>query len=399
MYLCTMKAYFFNYSHDLCMANHSRFYLPPRQVLEMEGCLMPLAAWVASPGDWVVTLQNSQDFHDVCQGFYREKCPGVQFCSIQECPSDVEWIPWGIDALLWERLRKVGMESVFTWKMVEDVRRLSSRQIAAQVLRQLKQACGEYKFCGESFAITDEQELRDLLESLPQSLVKAPWSGSGRGLRFCYGRYEPPLSGWCRHVLEEQGCIMVEPLLNKLEDFAAEFRALPDGRVCFEGISFFQTTSRCTYIGNKVATQMLLRHDLFGERYPEAYFDALIARLERILSETLANRYVGPLGVDMMLCREDGEIRLHPCVEFNLRRTMGWLALHLPRLLATDVTAVFKMRYEHTADAMRKYMNHLPSPLFDEEGRLMKGALPLVPCLGDTRYSAWLAVTPAEDLG
>ena len=192
---------------------------------------------------------------------------------------------------------------------------------------------------------------------------------------------------------------MVEPLLNKLEDFAAEFRALPDGRVCFEGISFFQTTLRCTYIGNKVATQMLLRHDLFGERYPEAYFDELIAQLERILSETLANRYVGPLGVDMMLCREDGEIRLHPCVEINLRMTMGWLALHLPRLLASDVTAVFQMRYEHTADAMRKYMNHLPSPLFDEEGRLMKGALPLVPCLGDTRYSAWLAVTPAEDLG
>ena len=166
MYLCTMKAYFFNYSHDLCMANHSRFYLPPRQVLEMEGCLMPLAAWVASPGDWVVTWGDGSGFQDVCRTFYREMCPGVQFCSIQECPSDVEWVPWGIDALLWERLRKVGMESVFTWKMVEDVRRLSSRQIAAQVLRHLKQACGEYKLCGDSFAITDEQELRDLLWTL-----------------------------------------------------------------------------------------------------------------------------------------------------------------------------------------------------------------------------------------
>ena len=34
-----------------------------------------------------------------------------------------------------------------------------------------------------------------------------------------------------------------------------------------------------------------------------------------------------PLGIDMMLIRMGGAVRLHPCVELNLRRTMGHVAL------------------------------------------------------------------------
>ena len=39
--------------------------------------------------------------------------------------------------------------------------------------------------------------------------------------------------------------------------------------------------------------------------------------------------YRGPFGIDMMVVRGDDGFLLHPCVEINLRRTMGHVALSL----------------------------------------------------------------------
>ena len=56
--------------------------------------------------------------------------------------------------------------------------------------------------------------------------------------------------------------------------------------------------------------------------------------IAEMLSRLLANNYVGPLGVDMMLVNVEGEssLKVHPCVELNLRRTMGHVALALSPL-------------------------------------------------------------------
>ena len=50
--------------------------------------------------------------------------------------------------------------------------------------------------------------------------------------------------------------------------------------------------------------------------------------------------YQGPFGVDMMIAEE----QLHPCVEINLRRTMGHVAL---ALTPTDDDMVRVMRIEY----------------------------------------------------
>ena len=49
------------------------------------------------------------------------------------------------------------------------------------------------------------------------------------------------------------------------------------------------------------------------------------------MEDTLSGCYVGPFGVDMMIVRrqESGGFLLDPCVEINLRRTMGHVALSL----------------------------------------------------------------------
>ena len=79
-------------------------------------------------------------------------------------------------------------------------------------------------FCGESFYLTFPEEWKSFVESHDTCLLKAPLSGSGKGLNWCKGVYTPSISGWCSRIGKQQGGVIGEPLYNKVEDFAMEFR-------------------------------------------------------------------------------------------------------------------------------------------------------------------------------
>ena len=54
---------------------------------------------------------------------------------------------------------------------------------------------------------------------------------------------------------------------------------------------------------------------------------------DQVLSRLDLSGYEGPFGIDMMIVK--GGL-LHPCVEINLRRTMGHVALSIGRLIHLD---------------------------------------------------------------
>ena len=90
----------------------------------------------------------------------------------------------------------------------------------------------------------------------------------------------------------------------------------------------FDTTETGSYTGNSLAPQAALERVLAGQ------FDGLDILKEicsAVLSQHLAARYEGPLGVDMMLVKTAQGIMLHPCIEVNLRRTMWYVALDVAR--------------------------------------------------------------------
>ena len=92
----------------------------------------------------------------------------------------------------------------------------------------------------------------------------------------------------------------------------------------------------------------------------------------------------GYLGVDMMICRQEGgrEYVVHPCVEINMRMNMGVVArLFYDNYVAPGRMGYFNIEYfpdnetlrvQHERD-MKDY------PLVIEGGRLVSGYLPLVP--------------------
>ena len=59
---------------------------------------------------------------------------------------------------------------------------------------------------------------------------------------------------------------------------------------------------------------------------------AACQRIMDIMEPALKDVYSGPFGVDMMIASKNGELELVPCIELNLRRTMGHVALELAKI-------------------------------------------------------------------
>jgi hypothetical protein len=114
----------------------------------------------------------------------------------------------------------------------------------------------------------------------------------------------------------------------------------------------------------------------------------------RALQEVLGRRYRGPLGVDMMLYRDDrGACKLHPCVEINTRYTMGILSLALSsRHLSPASEGLFRVtRFARPGEALRAVAERASSsPPLRASGLLLSGYFPLTPVHAGTRFVAEL---------
>ena len=69
-------------------------------------------------------------------------------------------------------------------------------------------------------------------------------------------------------------------------------------------------------------------HALIAARY--SALDEVVEALRQTLTTLVAPHYAGPLGADMILYRTStGSTSINPCVELNLRHTMGMVAAAL----------------------------------------------------------------------
>jgi len=83
-----------------------------------------------------------------------------------------------------------------------------------------------------------------------------------------------------------------------------------EGQLHYEGLNVFQTTPSGQYLSNLSPELLRVSPDVLA---------AVRQSLQQHLPPILGADYAGPLGVDMM--QQAGKV--HPCVEINLRRTMG----------------------------------------------------------------------------
>ena len=303
-----MTLHVFNPSHDEALAAGRSNYTPSLAARRMEAELWDF------PRLWGRTDDDAWDYS-----------PRTAWAEVERIA------PWGWDALLVRRLRRAGApESLLpTAAQLEAVRRLSARSTAVGLLPRLRAAVADT--IGQSTLCATPGELSATLGT-PRAdgyVAKAPWSCSGRGVFRISG--EADAAAWQRAqgILRRQGSIAVEPYYAHEADFAMEFSY--DGRAAhFAGLSLFITSAAGGYMGNIVASDEAIAHRLAAiVPSPEAFRATLLAvraALERLLPAALGADYAGPVGIDMML--SGGRV---PCVEINLRRTMGLVAIELRR--------------------------------------------------------------------
>ena len=344
-----MKLLVFNPEHDLALAANLSNFTAPHAGRQLRADLGFVPAIWAAADDFVL-VENVEDAE---RRFLRlTRRPFGRFiakdllCKLQFSAVDV----WGWDLAIRAYLLRWGVEAVVmpTVTQIDAIRQLSHRRHAMQLLESL-QMPGTIGCASE----TDQMDIiADRLHRGEHLVVKAPWSSSGRGVRFMEGDMNIYDKGWVRHVIEKQGSGTVEPYYNKVKDFGMEFVSDGKGLVSYVGLSLFQT-SNGAYTGNILASEDEKEHMI--SRYISVdLLKAIRQKICTLMGVLLKDRYAGAFGIDMMVVRrDDGDgFLLHPCVEINLRRTMGHVAISLtehcsglPKLMRIEYNSnVYKIR-------------------------------------------------------
>ena len=308
-----MVLHIFNPGHDEALAAHTPYYTDTKAAKMLTSHLWNLPNLWKGADDLVLSLDEI-------------KKGGVAWENVTEIR------PWGWDAALCKCLQRGGAPERLLPEpeQLEKIRALSSRKSAVTLLSRLPHD-GMCRNCW----CESEETVRECLEDFGRSVVKSPWSCSGRGVFGING--VPTEAQWSRirKIISSQGAVEIEPYYHRIEDAALIFECGKDGRITYLGLSRFLTNENGDYLGNLVSP------DFFG-RTTLREFDLapLIDSLRLELETLLSGCYSGVLGVDIMVIRKEGAAEtgdsadnclIHPCIELNLRPTMGWVALQLSR--------------------------------------------------------------------
>ncbi len=382
-------AYIFNPEHDQALASAQAYYTAPTNAIRLKQDLQILPAFYAEKGSYVVTSDCEKDkkWLESISDKLGFSCKLTTSTQLNRQVSKIS--PWGWDIPLRNRLIHDGVRSEIlpSQTEIERIRQVSHRRSAITIHKSFSSDI-------EPVECRSLDEVQSFLKGKDSIYIKSPWSSSGQGVfkvadRDLQGAMVKRIMG----VIEKQGSVLCEPSLDKYIDFAMEFR-IAKGVVSFVGYSVFYNNSRCSYDYGLVADRDTLEGIILKFLPNRSYLIDTQKQMECILGKLIGNCYEGYLGVDMMLYKDrDNKICLNPCVELNLRMTMGCLtALIGEQLVRKGAIAKYYVRYFKTTELLKAYANDF-TPNHIEDGKLIYGTLPLTPIYNDTKYIAYLSMT------
>ncbi len=360
--------YIFNPEHDLCLANGDIHYVPPQSALQF--------------GIECAGLTRFMQGLDILADSYNIFYPSC-------IPTDLKHInkivPWGWNSVLCNRLLKEGFpqELLPSQKQLQAIKELSHRQTAlnahsfvCQRIASLQQETAsdnnhthgnknsirkasigstltpaDYRIAAKTLA-----EVEDFLQRHRNIVLKAPLSGSGKGIRFVADSLSHSDAGWCRNLIRKHGCVIVEQRFAPVLECAMLFECINGQRcnsasqdgiedikknnasVIFRGYSLFYA-SNGMYSGNILASNEYIEKEIVKSLSGKNMLEEVKNALMEYLQKNVAPRYSGFVGVDQFVyqtlddkdCSKESSNALffNPVVEINLRMTMGLLARNI----------------------------------------------------------------------
>jgi hypothetical protein len=409
MKISNSKLHYFNPGHETSVCSGNIHYTPAAPVRKMMEDLRLLPLWYGMAGDYVQVddaAEVSRFLSSVPPALRPPVLPLSQVegdrCAGETTPLEVA--PWGLSPQsirFFETLRRQGLPlAVPPWK--EAYARLTGRQTAAECLRKVQARLPEASFIVPPCFCTVPEEVRQFMSVYPPPyLLKMPYSCSGRGLHWLRtDRLETPALRWMAGALKKQGQISIEPVWDKVCDFALEFESDGKGQVACRGLSVFETLPNGPFSSCLLGSEASLRNRLLAY-VPEKSLQDVCDAVTAVLTETLGAIYRGYLGVDMLICRRNGTFAIHPLIELNLRYTMGLVALQLSRRVHPSAEGRFAVVCESVRGAA--CASHLRMekayPLQLEDGKIRSGYFSLCPVTPETHYRAYALCSHRDSFG
>ncbi len=361
--------YLFNPDNDLALASGQANFTAPKAAVALRNAGAALPLWYAGKGDRLLAGGiNARWYESIVETF------GIEADIYDHNPSDMVPKPWGwsLAARRTFELNGLRPEQLPDDATLERLRELSHRRTASRI-RDIIAPKLDFPIAPAAVEIRSVSDLESYLAEQPASIIKSPWSSSGRGL-LDTRRIDPAETlRRCDGTIGRQGSVMVEQAFDRRADFAMLFDCA-GGRCKFVGYSLFDADVSGAYTGNILASDsaILLR---LSEFYPAERLTATAEALETAIETMIAPYYSGPLGVDMLLASQpDGTVLLDATVELNLRMTMGRVARVLAdRYLAADSVGRFSVSPRRPGILPEQI------PLVVENQRIKKGSVALTP--------------------
>ena len=279
----------FNPEHDLALANGDAHYLAPRNIREMAHDLAPLMDYLA----WDT--------------------------------------PWGWDAAIVSHLHKSGIprQELPNDAMLAALRTRSERITAHHLLLQMLPL--SVHLTGESYVCRSLDDIKAYATQHSHLLLKAPLSGSGKGLRHLNFNDDDnkndnenyptsrrstltlslkKVESWCDALIRRHGYLTAEPYYDKVQDFAMEF-IVADGQCHFIGYSLFTTDDHGRYDSNLLLSDAdiearlseYIPHSVLHDvrHFVETHSDLIVP------AEWDTSRFPITFGIDMMIVNDRGQ--------------------------------------------------------------------------------------------
>ena len=313
-----MTLHYFNPDNDLALANGNPHYTPTPHAELLRRDLQLLPCWLALPGDAVLcddpSLQAWVDEHQLPVTLVGRNRLG-------SLPADTVLRPWGWSAAMrWRLMRWSTPEAILpNDNDIDQWRMLSHRRTTIDIHRRVNALLG-YTLCPTPIELSSLDDVLEFAHSHAGCYIKEPWSGSGRGILRAIDHSGRDFVQRAFGSLRKQGTLLCEPAYDRVLDFAIEMEC-QCGVAEVIGYSVFESDFHSQFSSGMVAQRKVLRQ-MIQEYYPE--FEKVENALAQVVTEMIAPHYNGPLGIDMLLYRRnDNTIGINPCVEMNLRTTMG----------------------------------------------------------------------------
>lgn len=364
MHFKMKNIFIYNLDHDFALGDNSSNFTPQKSILRMRNLYTCFPALYANEGDYILYLDSETnniinkdtDFQKGTSIFYPLiQAKHLSIITLSELKhlniENINIRPWGWDRSLISKLYKsdIDYSKLPAYNIIDQLREASSRENSIRVYTELiatlkNPSNNPYYHLFQEFdgiiGTSNCNEVIDFYKKNKNIYVKSPWSSSGRGLIYTDELNETQVAQWCQGIIRKQGSVIIEKAYQRAIDFSSEW-VLRNGDIEFIGFGIFKVSSRGKYKANIVGESSRLKSTIISKicDLTNLEFSQVASVLDFVITQqrtALLRHYKHisisgleqPLGIDMFATTSGS---IHPCVEVNLRNTMGHVALEVNR--------------------------------------------------------------------